>query len=280
MDQRRHRRRDARGHGPGPGGRALASAYPLGELADGRTIWRLYTRSIPPSLWVSDGTAAGTAPILDLVLNDFDQPDVLTSLVPLGGLGYFAADDGVHGRELWRTDGTPEGTEVAIETAPGAAGRVVGMLALQDLLYLALDDPDIGVEPRVSDGTLQGTRLLGDLCPGPCSSSPFSFMELSGGAIFLAESPDFRYQLWATDLTAQGTVRLTDLDGGVFFGPQIRLLQDQVLFVADDGTHGNELWTLPFASGSGTPPPPPGPWLRSDGVPGFESRAVNRTIRR
>jgi ELWxxDGT repeat protein len=245
----------------------------LGSLGDGRSLWTFSTDAIQPSVWVSDGTEAGTRAILDVAADAPGNPRIDPFVVPYGGLVYFAADDGTHGREVWRTDGTPEGTSVAIETAPGDDSTLGLFHGIGDRLYLTLQDPALGEEPRVSDGTLEGTHLLGDLCPGPCSSSPFSFMEVPGGTAFLARDPAGRYQLWGTDLTPAGTAQVTDVPRGINSeGPQMRVLADQVLFVADDGVHGQELWSVPFASGDEDPPPPPGPWLSSEQVPGFESK--------
>ena len=43
------------------------------------------------------------------------QPE---NLVTMGGILYFTADDGVHGRELWRSDGTLGGTYMVKESHP------------------------------------------------------------------------------------------------------------------------------------------------------------------
>lgn len=37
------------------------------------------------------------------------------NFVEMGGCVYFGADDGVNGRELWKSDGTPEGTVMVKE---------------------------------------------------------------------------------------------------------------------------------------------------------------------
>src|SRR5436309_1905955 len=41
------------------------------------------------------------------------------SFLDVGGILYFAATDGVSGGELWRSDGTPAGTFLVADIAPG-----------------------------------------------------------------------------------------------------------------------------------------------------------------
>ncbi|MBS41851.1 MAG: hypothetical protein CMH83_01495 [Nocardioides sp.] len=45
----------------------------------------------------------------------------LDGAVELDGWAYFLADDGEHGTEVWRTDGTPGGTALYADTTPGGA---------------------------------------------------------------------------------------------------------------------------------------------------------------
>src|SRR4051794_7165503 len=40
--------------------------------------------------------------------------------VVAGGYLFFTATDGVHGRELWRSDGTADGTMMLADLSPGA----------------------------------------------------------------------------------------------------------------------------------------------------------------
>jgi ELWxxDGT repeat protein len=62
-------------------------------------------------LWTSDGTAAGTRMVEEI--NPGLAPSLRsygTELLDGGAVLYFTADDGVHGPELWRSDGTAAGT--------------------------------------------------------------------------------------------------------------------------------------------------------------------------
>ena len=42
-----------------------------------------------------------------------------SSLTGVGGTLFFTADDGTHGRELWKSDGTEAGTVLVKDIDPG-----------------------------------------------------------------------------------------------------------------------------------------------------------------
>ena len=58
------------------------------------------------------------------------------AFVTLDGAAYFRANDGSHGFELWRTDGSEAGTELVIDLNPGLPnGFPDSMAALNGSLY-------------------------------------------------------------------------------------------------------------------------------------------------
>ncbi len=179
--------------------------------------------------WVTDGTPAGTLLVKDVYpgsRGSMGGNEVFMGLT--GKFGLFPAADGVHGFELWITDGTPKGTRLLADPdyIPGrtyssreywyfsAPGR------LGDSLLFAAGDGVHGMEPWISDGTPGGTRMVADLDPRKgYSSSPIFWGEQAfflGGKelyFFLARDPKYGYQAWATDGTAAGTRRLTRRNG-------------------------------------------------------------------
>jgi ELWxxDGT repeat protein len=201
-------------------------------------------------LWKSDGTVAGTRLVKDLCPGSCPSGPLF--LTAVGSELFFTADDGAHGRELWKSDGTEAGTVLVKDVAPGFTGSGPGQLTeLNGLLFFAANDGVHGLEPWVSDGSDAGTVPLGDLQPGAGSGSPWLLGKLGTSLLFSADDGTHGTEPWKTDGTPAGTSMIKDINpgsgsaltfGSPFFLPKAAVLGGQLLFAADDGTHGAELW--------------------------------------
>ncbi|MFN8518981.1 MAG: ELWxxDGT repeat protein [Chloroflexota bacterium] len=174
--------------------------------------------------WVTDGSRAGTSMLADLNTDtlgslptwdsSLEDADAATGFVALGSRRYFVADDGVHGRELWRTDGTSDRTRLVADIRAGSAGSSPSLpVVAGDRLYFSADDGTHGRELWVSDGTAGGTRLVRDIRSGASDSSPYQLTAVGDRVVF--ETGD--QSLWVSDGTAAGTLRLkraADAHGG------------------------------------------------------------------
>lgn len=159
-----------------------------------RLLFVLWDRLHGEELFVSDGTAGGTALLLDL----WPGPGGARprELVHFAGRLYFVADTPEHGAELWRTDGTVAGTQRVHDLRPGPPGsRPFGLKPIGDQLYFAANDGASGFEPWRSDGVV--AQSLGDIAKGPGSSTPSEFLELGDGLLFSADDGAYGQEPWA-----------------------------------------------------------------------------------
>lgn len=77
---------------------------------------------------------------------------------------YFMADDGLTGYELWKSDGTAEGTIQVKDINPGVdSASPVNLVAVGDSLYFSANDGVIGAELWRTDGAI--TELVKDINP-------------------------------------------------------------------------------------------------------------------
>ena len=81
-------------------------------------------------------------------------------LTDVGGTLYFTADDGANGRELWRSDGTSDGTTMVADVNPGGGSAPDFLTGAAGTLYFRADDGTDGIELWRSDGT--STTLVKD----------------------------------------------------------------------------------------------------------------------
>ena len=154
---------------------------------------------------------------------------------------FFFADDGVNGVELWKSDGTADGTVLVKDIRVGPAGsevtpipfqRVPTSVDLDGALIFAADDGVNGYELWRSDGTAAGTVLVRDIFPGSAASDPRYFTKANGKVFFRALNGATGYELWKTDGTASGTALVRDIfPGPIGSGPgSLTGMGDALLF--------------------------------------------------
>jgi len=206
-----------------------------------------------------------TPHLIDLNPSGASSP---TDFVHVGSTTFFAAEDATYGRELWKTDGTAQGTSLVKDIRPGSASSDPGELVdLNGTLFFVADDGVNGRELWKSDGTAEGTVLIRDIFPGtftngdgtyPNASDPQDLVNLNGTLFFTADDGASGREFWKSDGTEAGTVLVKDLFPGTYpyydngnyegerpnaSGPdKLTAVDGQLFFIARDETHGTELW--------------------------------------
>jgi ELWxxDGT repeat protein len=209
-------------------------------------------------LWVSDGTAEGTALLVDAV----PGPDSLfqgasggdryveyndAELVGAETFAVLAGQSAKFGEELWVTDGTVLGTGLLKDIYPGDYPSTPRQLTrLGNRIVFSAEDEDHGLELWVTDGTFSGTTLLKDVAPGLASSVPNDLVVRDGTLYFSAWSPNYGREAWKSDGTAAGTMRISDVAPGPLSSSPQRFARagNRLYFSATDQVHGYELWAI------------------------------------
>lgn len=201
-------------------------------------------------LWVSDGTEVGTHLVKDI------RSGVGSAIEPFpfqrerrfqefGGVLYFGANDGDHGEELWRSDGTAAGTTMVEDGVTGSEGTFPRRFArTKDAFYF------VGSRP----GSVNLFRSTG--VPGAVSvlelfedNFVFRLTPVKPRLFFLVDNDEGEASLWKTDGTDASRRQLRFFHGE--YPHDLVALGDQLVFSAGgnfSGTdfggepEGEELW--------------------------------------
>jgi ELWxxDGT repeat protein len=189
-------------------------------------------------LYVSDGTLAGTRALLAAGGKSL----VGFNLRAFGDYLYFVANDGVHGSEWWRTDGTDAGTLLWQDMVPGSGGsdptgNSLGndynraIVRWRGSIYFTAFTPDTGAELwRVDEAAGASTTpvLVADLYPGGTGSDPAGLTVIGGQLYFAATAPDVGRELFrvvddVAPRTLDAAFEPSGLNGG---GVRLHLSED------------------------------------------------------
>ena len=197
-------------------------------------------------LWISDDK--GTRLLKDIYPGPgWSNP---SSILTVGGITYFSANDGVHGEELWRTDGTPEGTRMHIDLMPGpessgpsprlgVGGKVYFYSAdVGDATLFATDSsgsPPVPINPLRENHDWPGQRIF-DMRHA---------ISIGNEAYFMSSENE----IWKSDGTTAGTVKVAALGFAYQEGysiPTVKVIGDKLFFRVNNSNpalRGLWVWT-------------------------------------
>jgi ELWxxDGT repeat protein len=117
---------------------------------------------------------------------------LLPEFTESNGTAFFLADDGIHGRELCKSDGTAHGTHLVkdINRGPGNAFNVfpADLTDVNGTLFFPANDGIHGYQLWKSDGTAAGTVMLTDLNPTGAVLGPYYLTNVNGTLYFSISS--------------------------------------------------------------------------------------------
>lgn len=166
--------------------------------------------AVPPAVASPAMTVSYGAPVeLQAVNNDSETVDsAFQRGVSISGVVYYSVDDGVHGSQVWKTDGTAAGTSMVSDiNASGGGCQPYDLTEFNGTLYfiaiVATGTFGIGQDLYKTDGTLAGTTLVA------ANVQPTAPIQIGNELYFLAyDSSSNLTNLYKTDGTAAGTVSI------------------------------------------------------------------------
>ena len=235
---------------PGAGGSIPSQLTPIGN---GKVLFVANNRTNGRELWVSDGTTANTTLLKDI--ESGTQGTFLSELTALedGNALFVAEAFGFSGEQLWITDGTEANTKAiaSIRSGNSRSEDPFAFTAISDgrALFRASLNFSFGQQLYITDGTTAGIARVKNINLDD-GQLAYKFGELNNGSfLFSADDGTNGFEVWITDGTEENTKLVKNINPSNerFSNSSLpsgftSLGNGAVVFSADDGTNGEELW--------------------------------------
>ena len=190
-------------------------------------------------LWKSDGTLEGTVLVKDI--NPGTGGSISSGFNPgfinVGSVFYFVADDGVHGTELWKSDGTPEGTQLVADVVLGTEGSTPRSLTnVNGTIFFMSYRSGSDHQLWKTGGTAASTAFVapvGAICGPGCTQ----LTAVNNLLFFVNFDPTHGLELWRSDGTPAGTTIVKDIFPGSTGSDvgELTSVNGKLIFRAGDG---------------------------------------------
>ncbi len=196
-------------------------------------------------LWVTDGTSSGTYQVSDLTMYVG-----LSQLLLMGQLNdevYFFADNGTHGWELYKTNGTKGNVQLlkdiypGINSSLGASGQVRThpFVLANNSLYFSANDGVHGNEVWRTDGTAQGTQMVVNAITDTEIGGYVSNISAANNSIYFDMNYNLRQHSWIVDTQSPNGRMLANNPSSFASRFSIAVGDDSLIFSArNNGTDG------------------------------------------
>lgn len=195
-------------------------------------------------IWRTDGTQAGS---FVLKSSNSYAYGAGYEMVTIGNIAYFPYADQYYGTELYKSDGTVNGTRIVSDTYAGSYGSFpYSLFNYNGALYFGAADEDGVTYLWKTNGTFVGTKKVAQVRVSKPQSDGNSnnVYCISKGLLYFSTADYSESALWVTNGTSTGTKIVRTINANIYSN-RISNLTDvngTLYFSADDGIYGNELW--------------------------------------
>ena len=226
---------------------------------------------------LEDRITLSLTPQMVLDINPNTPSSNPSEMVAIGSTTYFTADDGVHGTELWRSDGTAAGTVMVKDINPGSScpNPPATSTNVNGTLFFAATTASTGRSCGRATAPPPAPSWSRTSPPAAPALGPGDLTNVNGTLFFAANDGTSGRELWRSDGTAAGTVLVKDIR------PGISAITSSALTPAPDERQRHAVlrgqrWQTGTSCGRATAPPPAPSSVKDilDSTPGSDSEQL------